>query len=329
MTVRGTQAMGTGEIVAEVTRTAPFSDALIAAAQTRPEIVGLSADLATYTDMLGFARRFPDRFVNVGMAEQNLIGVAAGLWRCGFVPVATTYGVFATRRAYDFIAIQCAHPRADVKIVAGLPGLTTGYGATHQGIDDLALMRALPNMTVIDPADATEIVQATAAMLALRGPVYIRLLRGEVPVVLDEATYRFELGRMRLVREGADVVVIACGTMVQRALAAATALEQDGVCVGVCVASTLKPFDNAGVVAQAAEVGAIVTAENHSIVGGLYSAVAESLARSDVRVPVEPVGIRDEFCGFGSLPHLDRVHGLTSSDIQAAARRALERKGRR
>src|SRR4029077_15371314 len=168
-------------------------------------ILGLTADLGKYTDMHIFAERFPDRFIQAGMAEQNLIGMASGLARTGFIPFATTYCVFATRRAYDFLAIGAALSRANVKIIAGLPGLTTGYGGTHQGIEDLALMRAMPNLTVIDPCDAVEIRQAVATIADYDGPVYMRLLRGRVPVVLDPATYRFEMGKARLLREGNEV----------------------------------------------------------------------------------------------------------------------------
>ena len=164
---------------------APFGKALVEVGQQQPEVLGLTADLGKYTDILPFAEAFPERYFNVGMAEQNLIGIAAGLARTGFVPFCTTYCVFATRRAYDFIAIGCALSRTNVKIIAGLPGLTTGYGATHQGIEDLALMRAMPNLTVIDPCDATEIDAGHHAIADYDGPVYMRLLRGRVPVVLD------------------------------------------------------------------------------------------------------------------------------------------------
>src|SRR5437588_10434749 len=190
---------------------APFGHALVHAAAGNPRIVGLTADLGKYTDLDIFAEQFPERFFQIGMAEQNLIGVAAGLARTGFIPFATTYCVFATRRAYDFIAIGCALGKANVKIIAGLPGLTTGYGGTHQGIEDLALMRAVPKLVVIDPCDATELTQAVHAIAAYAGPVYMRLLRGQVPVVLDPASYRFEIGKARLLREGDDVAVISTG----------------------------------------------------------------------------------------------------------------------
>ncbi|MHB1535724.1 MAG: transketolase family protein [Acidimicrobiales bacterium] len=309
-----------------VTRSAPFGHALVDAAEHDSAIIGLSADLSKYTDMAPFVERFPERFFNVGMAEQNLVCVAAGLARMGLTPVATTYAVFASRRAYDFIAIQCAHARANVKIVAGLPGLTTGYGATHQGIDDLAHMRVMPNLVVIEPCDAVELAQATAAILAYRGPVYMRLLRGEVPVLLDDRSYRFEIGRSRLLREGTDVGIVANGTMVSRALVAAEALAERGVSAAVVNASTLKPFDTGAVLALAQETGALVTAENHSIIGALFSAVAEALATAGRSVPVRPVAIRDKFGECGSLPYLIESNGLGVDHIVIAAEEALTQK---
>ena len=187
------------------------------------------------------------------MAEQNLVAVAAGLARTGKTVFATTYGVFATRRAYDFIAIALAHSNLDVKVIAGLPGLTTGYGGTHQAIEDLALMRMIPGLTVIDPCDATEIAAATEAIADHRGPVYMRLLRGAVPVVLDPG-YRFEIGKARLLLEGSDLGIISTGLMTERALDAAAALAGHGVAAGVLHVPTIKPFDAAAVTDFAASV---------------------------------------------------------------------------
>lgn len=322
-----TVAMGvTEDVQGQDFRDMPFGNALVREARLRPEIAGLSADLARYTDMLPFAEEFPDRFVNVGMAEQNLVCVAAGLAHCGYVPVATTYAVFATRRAFDFVAIQCASSHANVKIVAGLPGLTTGYGATHQGIDDLAHMRALPGMVVLDPCDAIDTELATAAMLEYDGPVYMRLLRGKVPVVLGPETGPFEIGRASLLREGEDVGIVASGVMVQRALEAAEVLESSGVHAAVLKATSLKPFDSAAVLELARATGALVTAENHSVVGGLFSATAECLARHGATVPVQPIGLQDEFGTCGSLPYLAERHGLATADIVTAAGAAVARK---
>lgn len=307
---------------------APFGRALVEVAAERSEIVGLSADLARYTDMLSFAEKYPDRFVNVGMAEQNLVCVAAGLARTGFVPVATTYAVFATRRAYDFIAIQCALSRANVKIVAGLPGLTTGYGATHQGIDDLAHMRVMPNMVVLDPCDAIDMAATTRAALAYEGPVYLRLLRGTVPVVLSPDMSEFEIGKATLLREGEDVGIVASGSMVARALEAADRLAEQDISASVLKSTSIKPFDHAALRELARSTGAIVTAENHSVVGGLFAATAESLVRSRLSVPTEPVGIADEFGVCGSLGFLAERHGLSVAHIVGAAERVVAEKRR-
>ena len=298
---------------------APFGHALVKAAEKDPRIVGMTADLGKYTDMLPFAERFPERYIQAGMAEQNLIGMAAGLARTGFTPFATTYAVFATRRAYDFIAIGAALSGTNVKIVAGLPGLTTGYGGTHQGIEDLALMRAVPNLTVIDPCDATEIEQAVPAIAAHRGPVYLRLLRGQVPRVLD-ASYRFEIGRSRLLRDGEDVALVSTGLMTARALEAAERLAAEGVEAAVLHVSTLKPFDREGVAALLRRVPRVVTAENHVVTGGLASAVADLAVDAGLRIRLARVGIPDCFCESGSLPYLQRKYGLDVEAVVAAAK---------
>jgi transketolase len=308
---------------AETTALAPFGRALVRAAERNPRILGLTADLGRYTDMHVFAERFPERFIQVGMAEQNLLGVAAGLARTGFIPFAATYCVFATRRAYDFFAIGAALARANVKVVAGLPGLTTGYGGTHQGIEDLALMRALPNVVVIDPCDATELEQTVAIIADYNGPVYLRLLRGQVPVVLDSASYRFELGKAKLLREGSDVALISTGLMTARALEAATRLAKSGIKAAVLHVSTLKPFDSQAVLSLLENVRNVVTVENHIITGGLGSAVAEVVAEVGLRIRLKRIGITDCFCASGSIPYLVKRYRLDPESIAAAARTVL------
>jgi transketolase len=297
---------------------APFGQALVALGRRRSEIVGLTADLGKYTDILPFSDAFPDRFFNVGMAEQNLVAIAAGLARTGKVPFATTYGVFATRRAYDFIAIAVAHSRLNVKIVAGLPGLTTGYGGTHQAIEDLALMRMVPGLVVIDPCDATDIQQATAAIAEYDGPVYMRLLRGKVPVVLDPDSYRFRIGKATRLRSGNDVGIISTGLMTERALDAAAALALRGIGAGVLHVPTIKPFDGEAIVEFAAGVDRIVTAENHTTVGGLASLVVETLFEGGIAKPVTRIGLPDRFIECGSVPHLQAVYGLTTDRVVEA-----------
>ena len=301
------------------TSSAPFGEALVRLGEENDRVVGLSADLAKYTDIHLFARRFPERFFQAGMAEQNLVGMAAGLARTGFVPFATTYCVFATRRAYDFIAVGAALGRANVKIIAGLPGLTTGYGGTHQGIEDLALMRAVPNLTVIDPCDATEIAQAVPVIAAHDGPVYMRLLRGDVPVVLDPAAYRFEIGNAKLLRDGGDVAIVSTGLMTGRALDAAAALAGRGVRAAVLHVSTLKPFDRDAVLSLIARVPNVVTAENHVVTGGLASAVADAAVDAGLRLRLRRVGIPNCFCASGSITYLNRLYGLGSDAIADAA----------
>ena len=305
------------------TATAPFGHALVRAAEKNPRIVGLTADLGKYTDIHVFADRFPARFFQMGMAEQSLVGCACGLARTGYVPFATTYAVFATRRAYDFIAIGAALGRANVKIIAGLPGLTTGYGGTHQGIEDLALMRSIPNLTVIDPCDATEVAQATQAIADYDGPVYMRLLRGVVPVVLDEKTHRFEIGRAKLLRDGADVAIISTGLMTGRALEAATELAATGVNAAVLHVATIKPFDRESVAALLARFPRVVTAENHVVTGGLGSAVADLAVEAGLKVRLRKVGIPDVFCESGSIPYLVKHYQMGAPDIAAAAREVL------
>jgi transketolase len=303
---------------------APFGHALVAAAERNDRIVGLTADLGKYTDIHIFGRRFPSRYFQLGMAEQNLIGVAAGLARTDFIPFATTYCVFATRRAYDFIALAVAFGRANVKIVAGLPGLTTGYGGTHQGIEDLALMRSIPNLVVIDPCDATEVSQATAAIAEYDGPVYMRLLRGQVPIVLDPLQYRFELGKAKLLRNGNDVAIISTGLMTARALEAADQLRNAGLHASVLHVSTIKPFDLEAVLSLVERVKCVVTAENHVITGGLGSAVADAMVDAGLQAHLRRIGIPDRFCESGSLPYLIKRYHMDANSITAAALSLME-----
>lgn len=319
-----TLAMGQDEAGngARQTVMAPFGVALADVAQTRPDIVGLTADLGKYTDIHPFRDAHPNRFFNVGMAEQNLIAVAAGLARTGLTPFATTYGVFASRRAYDFIAIACAHSRVNVKIIAGLPGVTTGYGGTHQAIEDLALMRMVPELVVIDPCDATDIAQATQAMAEHDGTVYMRLLRGAVPVVLDPARYRFQIGKAAEVRSGRQVGIVSTGMMTERALDAAELLAASGIEAGILHVPTIKPFDTAAVVDFARRSDLLVTAENHVTNGGLASLVAEALFDANIHKRLLRVGLPDKFQPCGAVPTIQDRLGLTAPRIAAAIQAA-------
>ncbi|MGJ5093215.1 transketolase family protein [Bradyrhizobium oligotrophicum] len=298
------------------TRPAPFGHALVALARSRPEVVGMTADLGKYTDLHIFAKEFPERTYQMGMAEQLLFGAASGMAAEGFMPFTTTYAVFASRRAYDFIHQTIAEEDRNVKIACALPGLTSGYGPSHQAAEDLALMRAMPNLTVIDPCDAHEIEQVVPAMAAHQGPVYMRLLRGQVPLVLDEYDYTFELGKAKLLRDGRDVLMISSGLMTMRALEAAKALSDDRVDVGVLHVPTIKPLDAETIVREAGRSGRlVVVAENHTVIGGLGEAVAGVLMRAGVHVPFRQIGLPDEFLDAGALPTLHDRYGISLSEV--------------
>lgn len=298
------------------TISAPFGQTLIELAEVRDDIVGLSADLSKYTDMHVFAEAFPDRFYQMGMAEQLLISAAAGLAREGFNPFATTYAVFASRRAYDFIAMAIAEENLPVKIVCALPGLSTGYGPSHQATEDLAIFRGLPNMTIVDPCDATDVMQATRAVADHNGPVYMRLLRGKVPDVLGEYGYKFELGRAKLIHDGDDVLFVSSGFMTMRTIDAAKALAKDGVSCAVLHVPTIKPLDLETIKFEAQRKGRlVVTAENHTIVGGLGEAVGAGLMRDGVFVPFKSIALPDEFLDAGALPTLHEQYGISVSGI--------------
>jgi transketolase len=298
---------------------APFGHALVALARRRPEVVALSADLSKYTDVIPFIDVFPKRFFNIGMAEQNLFSMAAGMARTGMVPFCTTYGVFATRRAYDFMAIGCAHAHLNVKIFAGLPGLTTGYGGTHQATEDTGLARLIPDLVVIDPCDATEIAQVVEAVAEYQGPVYVRLLRASVPVVLSPQNYKFTIGKATVLRDGSDIGFVSTGFMTERALDAAAELAKRGIEAGVLHVPTLKPLDGEAIAKFAASVSHVLVAENHVSSGGLASQVAEVLYDADIRTRITRIGLPDKFIECGSVPTLQRRYGLTVDRIIDAA----------
>lgn len=307
------------------TRPAPFGHALVHCAKADPSIVGMTADLGKYTDLHIFQQAFPDRYYQMGMAEQLLFGAASGLAAEGFTPFATTYAVFASRRAYDFIHQTIAEEDRNVKIVCALPGLTSGYGPSHQAAEDLALMRAMPNMTVIDPCDAHEIEQAVPAIVAHKGPVYMRLLRGQVPLVLDEYGYSFEVGKAKMLRDGYEVLVISSGIMTMRALEAAKALATDRVDVGVLHVPTIKPLDAATILDACAKPGRlVVVVENHTVIGGLGEAVAGLLMREGVHPAFRMIGLPDEFLAAGALPTLHDRYGISTDALCAKVKAWLK-----
>jgi transketolase len=303
------------------TRPAPFGHALVQLANVRRDVVGMSADLAKYTDVHIFAKAHPDRFFQMGMAEQLLIGAAGGMAKEGFMPFATTYAAFASRRAYDFVHQVIAEENLNVKIVCALPGVTTGYGPSHQATEDIAIFRGVPNLTIVDPCDALEIEQAVPAIAAHYGPVYMRLLRGHVPLVLDEYGYTFELGKAKLLREGREVIIVSSGFMTMRSLEVAEALRADGIEAGVLHVSTIKPLDGEAIVREASRSGRLfVVAENHSTVGGLGEAVAGTLLRAGVAPAFRQIALPDAFLDAGALPTLHDKYGISATAMSASIR---------
>jgi len=302
-----------------------YGIALAELGKEHAEVVVLDADLSCSTKTNVFAERFPERFYNMGVAEQNMIGWSAGLAASGKVPFASTFAIFATARAYDQLRNSVAFPKLNVKIAATHAGLSVGPdGASHQAIEDIALMRILPNFTVIVPADGPQAAAATRAAYEHRGPVYLRLGRPKVKtVVLDQP---FVIGKAQTLRAGKDAVIFACGTMVHEALAASETLAAEGLTVRVVNLHTIKPLDTEAIVAAARETGAVLTAEEHTIIGGLGSAVAEVLAEAGVTMQFHRLGVNDQFGESGEPEELFRKFGLDAASVAAAVRVLVQRK---
>ena len=307
-------------------KAAPFGKALVELAANRPEIVGMTADLAKYTDLHLFAQAYPERFYQMGMAEQLLMGAAGGMAKEGLIPFATTYAVFGTRRAYDFIHQVIAEENLNVKMCLALPGLTTGYGPSHQATEDIAMMRGIPGLTIIDPCDALDIEQAVPQMAAHNGPVYMRLLRGNVPLVLDEYDYAFELGKAKRLVDGDEVLIISSGFMTMRALEAARALQADNVGAAVLHCPTIKPLDTATILAEVRrKPRLVVVAENHSVVGGLGEAVASALLQNGVQpARFRLAGLPDAYLDAGALPTLHDRYGISTEALSARVKAWLK-----
>lgn len=290
-----------------------------------PRVVVMDADLAGSTKTSEFQKVCPERFVEVGIAEQNMIGIAAGLAASGKVVFASTFGIFATGRCWEQIRLAVAYPKLNVKICATHCGITVGEdGASHQALEDMAIMRSIPNMTVLCPADAYEAFAATKALAEYDGPAYMRMGRADFPVI-TEGGAPFVIGKARVMREGTDVTLIGCGQMTALCLKAADMLEADGISAEVLNISTIKPLDSAAVVASVSKTGCCVTAEEHSIIGGLGSAVAEALADS-CPAPLERVGTMDTFGESGKPAELMAKYGLTAEHIADSARKSVSRK---
>jgi len=302
-----------------------YGKTLLELGRQNQDIVALDADLSKSTMTQHFAREFPARFFEVGIAEQNMIGIAAGLACCGKIPFASTFAVFAPGRCFDQIRVSVAQSHHNVKIVTTHGGLTVGEdGMSHQAIEDLSLVTSMPGMTVIVPADAIETAQVIKTAAATKGPFYIRLSRMEWPVVNDES-YQFKLGKAALLRQGKQATIIAMGLMVAPALEAADKMKLDGIDCRVLNMATLKPIDEQAIVQAARDTGAIVTVEEHLEHGGLGSAVAEVLAKT-VPTPMQFVGVKDVYGQSGKPAELLEKYGLTAREIEQATRRVITRK---
>lgn len=303
-----------------------FGEGLLRASRNE-KVVALCADLTGSLKMDGFAKEHPDRFFQCGIAEANMIGTAAGLAAGGFIPFAGTFAAFATGRVYDQIRQSVAYSNTNVKIAASHAGLTLGEdGATHQILEDIGLMRMLPNMTVLVPADYNQTIQATIAAAQHVGPVYLRFGRPSVPIFIPEDT-PFEIGKAQVLRKGNDASIIACGHLVWPALQAAKALAEEGISVSVINMHTVKPLDEDAIVKAAKESGAVVTAEEHMRNGGLGEAVAGVLARV-YPVPQEFIAVNDSFGESGKPMDLMAKYGLDTENIVKATRKAIARKAK-
>jgi len=309
----------------EVSLRETYGKTLVELGRENRDIVVLDADLSRSTMTMLFAREFPERFFDCGIAEQNMVGIAAGLAASGKISFASTFAVFAAGRCFDQIRMSIAQPGLNVKLVASHSGISVGEdGTSHQSIEDLALIGSLPGFTVIVPADAIETAQAVRTAAAGYGPFYIRLCRPKLPLVYNEG-YHFALGKAVTMRRGRDATIIAIGLMVKAALEAAGNLEREGIDCRVLNMPTLKPIDEAAIIQAATETGAIVTAEEHLEHGGLGSAVAQVVARHQP-VPMEFVAIKDTYAKSGKPAELFERYGLTAKDIERGVRSAIERK---
>ena len=291
-----------------------YGEALKELGKLNKNIVVLDADLSKSTKTIVFKEEFPERFFDVGISEQNLMGIAAGLSTCGKIPFASTFAMFATGRAYEIIRNSICYPKLDVKIAATHAGLTVGEdGAIHQAIEDLSLMRSIPNMVVLNPADGVEARQCIFKAAEHKGPVYIRLGRSKVPTIFDDS-YKFEIGKGVELKKGKDVTIIATGIMVEKALKAGEMLEKEGISPRIIDISTIKPIDKDIIIKAAKETKKIITAEEHSIIGGLGSAVAEVLSEN-YPVLLSRIGVEDTFGESGTVDDVLEKYGLTAENI--------------
>jgi transketolase len=303
-----------------------YGKALVALGAANPKVVALSADVSNSDFSFMFQEAYPERFYNVGIAEQSLVDVAAGLAYTGKIPFANTFAFLFATRAIEMVRTHLCYGGANVKLMAAYAGLSDSFdGPTHHAITDIAIMRSLPNMTVIVPADTAAVAKMLPLVAEWPGPVYFRLNRNEVPLINDEATYAPQIGKAVVLREGSDVTIIAAGLMVSRALEAAEMLQKTGVSAAILDMHTIKPLDSEAVLSAARRTRAIVTAEEHSIIGGLGGAVAEVVAEN-MPVPVVRVGLPDCFAETGPYQSILDRYGMSVQHIIAAAGRAIEQK---
>lgn len=296
-----------------------YGDALVELGKKDPNIIVMDADLSKSTMTAGFKKEFPERFFNAGIAEANLMGMAAGLALSGKTVFASTFAMFAAGRAYEIIRNSIGYPHANVKICATHAGITVGEdGASHQCIEDLALMRVIPGMTVVHPADATSTAKLLGQIAEMDGPAYVRLGRLNIPVIYDE-TADIKLGKGNVVREGKDFTVIACGLMVNEAMIAAEILASEGIDIRIIDMHTIKPIDEEIIIKAASETKGIVTAEEHSVIGGLGSAVAEVVCKK-CPTKIAMVGVQDRFGQSGKPPLLMKEYNITADDIVKAVK---------
>ncbi|MBP3309513.1 MAG: transketolase family protein [Ruminococcus sp.] len=313
------------DVIKKATRES-YGEALRDLAEQYENLVVLDADLAAATKTGVFKKAYPERFFDCGIAEANMMGVAAGLASCGKIPFASTFAMFAAGRAYEIVRNSIGYPHLNVKIGATHAGISVGEdGATHQCNEDIALMRTIPGMTIINPCDDVEARAAVKAAIDFDGPVYMRFGRLAVPVINDIETYKFEMGKGVVMKEGSDVTIIATGLMVNEAMEAAKSLENDGISVRVVNIHTIKPLDKELICKCAKETGLIITAEEHSVIGGLGSAVAEAVTEC-CPVPVVKIGVNDEYGHSGPAADLLKEFGLCAENIAVKTKEALELK---
>lgn len=306
-----------------------YGKALVELGSKNKNIVVLDADLSKSTKTADFAKVYPERFINMGIAEADMMSTAAGLAACGKIPFASTFAIFASGRGFEQIRNSICYPELNVKIAATHAGLTVGEdGASHQAIEDLSLMRSIPNMTVICPCDDVETIGAIRAAAEYHGPVYIRLGRSSVPTLNDENSYKFEIGKAVVLREGKDISIFATGIMVSEAMKAAETLKGEGIEAEVVNIHTLKPIDSDAIVASVKKTGAAITCEEHNVIGGLGSAVCEVLSENHPAI-VKRIGVMDTFGESGKPSELLKEYGLTAEDIVSITRSVLSKKAAR